>query len=40
VFSSLVVRVAYGPAIAGAEADDDAFLTSLSDMASRYLLRS
>jgi AcrR family transcriptional regulator len=39
VFSSLVVRVAYGPAIAGAEADDDAFLASLSDMARRYLLR-
>jgi AcrR family transcriptional regulator len=40
VFSSLVVRVAYGPAIAGAEDDDDAFLASLSDMACRYLLRS
>ena len=40
VFSTLVVRVAYGPAIAGAEADDDAFLASLSDMACRYLLRS
>ncbi|MDX2541652.1 TetR/AcrR family transcriptional regulator [Streptomyces sp. WI04-05B] len=40
VFSTLVVRVAYGPAIADAEADDDAFLASLSDMACRYLLRS
>ncbi|WP_405652725.1 TetR/AcrR family transcriptional regulator [Streptomyces sp. NBC_00019] len=40
VFSTLVVRVAYGPAITDAEADDDAFLASLSDMACRYLLRS
>ncbi|MCX4457503.1 MULTISPECIES: TetR/AcrR family transcriptional regulator [unclassified Streptomyces] len=40
LFSSLVVRVAYGPAIAGSEADEDTFLASLSDMACRYLLRS
>jgi AcrR family transcriptional regulator len=39
VFSTLVVRVAYGRAIAGAAADDDAFLTSLCTMARRYLLR-
>lgn len=38
VFSTLVVRVADGPAIAGA-AVDDAFLASLSTMVRRYLLR-
>jgi AcrR family transcriptional regulator len=39
VFSTLVVRVAYGPAIAGADIDDDAFLGSLSIMVLRYLFR-
>ena len=37
VFSTLVVRVAYGPAIAGADIDDDAFLDSLGTMVRRYL---
>lgn len=39
VFSTLVVRVAYGPAIAVADIDDGEFLESLSTMVSRYLLR-
>jgi AcrR family transcriptional regulator len=38
VFSMLVVRVAYGPAIAGGHLDDDAFLGSMSTMVGRYLL--
>ncbi|MHA6781628.1 hypothetical protein ACVGOW_11615 [Pseudonocardia saturnea] len=29
----------HGPAIAGGEIDDDAFLASLSTMARRFLLR-
>jgi len=39
VFSTFVVRVAYGPAIAVGEVDGDAFVESLSTMVSRYLLR-
>jgi AcrR family transcriptional regulator len=39
VFSTLVVRVAYGPAIAGGDIDDGAFIASLSGMVRRYLLR-
>ena len=39
VFSTLVVRVAYGPAIAGGETDDESFIAYLSGMVRRYLLR-
>lgn len=38
VFSALVVRVAYGPAIAVADRNEDAFLESLGEMVRRYLL--
>jgi AcrR family transcriptional regulator len=37
VFSSLVVRTAYGPAFAGPTADDEAFLETLAAMVRRYL---
>ena len=40
VFSALVVRVAYGQAIAAPDLDQDTFLRSLGDMVSRYLLRA
>lgn len=39
VFSALVVRVAYGPAIVVADRDEDTFLGSLGEMVRRYLLR-
>jgi AcrR family transcriptional regulator len=39
VFSALVVRVAYGQAIAGPDLDENTFLASLGTMVSRYLLR-
>ena len=37
VFSSLVLRVAYGPAFATPATDDDTFLEALGDMVQRYL---
>lgn len=39
VFSALVVRVAYGRAIAAPDLDENTFLASLGTMVSRYLLR-
>lgn len=39
VFSALVVRVAYGQAIATPDLDENTFLESLGTMVSRYLLR-
>jgi AcrR family transcriptional regulator len=38
VFSTLVVRVAYGPAIASPDLDEDALLESLGAMVRSYLL--
>jgi hypothetical protein len=38
VFSALVVRVAYGQAIAAPDLDEDTFLETLGTMVSRHLL--
>lgn len=39
VFSTLVLRTAYGPAFAAPDTDDEAFLDTLTTMVRRYLFR-
>jgi AcrR family transcriptional regulator len=39
VFSTLVLRTAYGPAFASPTADDESFLDTLGTMVQRYLFR-
>ena len=40
VFSTLVLRVAYGPAFAAPATDDETFLETLATMTRRYLFRT
>ena len=40
VFSTLVLRTAYGPTLATPATDDEQFLDTLSTMVRRYLFRS
>jgi hypothetical protein len=39
VFSTLVVRTAYGPGFATPETDDEQFAASLTEIVCGYLLR-
>ncbi|RZL83166.1 MAG: TetR/AcrR family transcriptional regulator [Rhodococcus sp. (in: high G+C Gram-positive bacteria)] len=38
-FSTLVLRISYGPGFAAPAVDDDTFITHLTEMIGRYLLR-